>query len=45
VIGSIPINQDKTGILVGLIEDERIDIKDVSVNLVAMCLNSPVIPI
>jgi hypothetical protein len=37
VIDSISINQGKTGVLVGLIEDERIDIKGVSVKLVAMC--------
>jgi hypothetical protein len=37
MIASISINQDKTGILVGLIDDKRIDIKGVSVKLVAVC--------
>jgi hypothetical protein len=37
VVASIPINQDKSGILVGLINNERMDIKGVSVKLVAVC--------
>jgi hypothetical protein len=37
VIASIPINQDKTGILVGLIEDETMNKAGISVKLVTVC--------
>ena len=37
IIDSIPINQDKTSILTGWIDDERIGINGISVTLVAMC--------
>jgi hypothetical protein len=37
VIASIPINQDKTDILTGWINDERTGKKGISVKLAAMC--------
>jgi hypothetical protein len=40
VITSIPINQDKTGILIGWIEDGRKHTSGISVRLVAICSNS-----